>query len=121
MLIQTKKMSESDKTPQRAVMHFYFQLGKSTLETVELMNRACNERKVNRRLVYRWFQSFREENVSLRNQQRTERWEIGGKRQLRQTCNRKIVVCLRVRKSKILLSRWRKEGDAFFLMHCYCR
>lgn len=43
-------MSESDKTPQRAVMHFCFQLGKSPLETVELMNRACSERK-NRRLV----------------------------------------------------------------------
>lgn len=43
-------MSESDKTAQRAVMHFCFQLGKSPLETVELMNRACSERK-NRRLV----------------------------------------------------------------------
>lgn len=71
-------MSESDKTPQRAVMHFYFQLGKSTLETVELMNRACNERKVNRRLVYRWFERFGEGNVSLiKNQQRTGRLKDG--------------------------------------------
>lgn len=70
-------MSETDKTPQRAVMRFCFHLGKSPLETVKLMNRACSEGKVNRTLVYRWFKHFREGNVSLKYQQRTGRPKDG--------------------------------------------
>lgn len=71
MLFRTEKMSESDKKLQRGVMHFCFKLGKSPLETEELINRACSETKVNRKIVLRWFERFGERNVSLKNQQRT--------------------------------------------------
>lgn len=66
-------MSKFDKTPQRAVMQFCFELGKSPAETVDLINRTNSVEKVNRRLVYRWFDRFRDGDVSYKDQDRTGR------------------------------------------------
>ena len=66
-------MSISEKTPQRAVMHFCYKLNKSPLDTVKMINDTYGESRVNRRLVYRWFQRFREGDESFEDQQRTGR------------------------------------------------
>ena len=66
-------MSISDKTPQRAVLHFCYKLGKSPLETVDMINSTYSDKPVNRRLVYRWFERFSDGDETLTDHQRTGR------------------------------------------------
>ena len=66
-------MSISDKTPQRAVVHFCFKLGKSPLETLQMINVMCGDTTVNRRHMCRWYQRFRDGDESLEDLQRTGR------------------------------------------------
>ena len=66
-------MSISDKTPQRADLHFCFKLGKSPLETVDMINSTYSDKPVNRRLVYRWFERFNDGDETLTDHQRTGR------------------------------------------------
>lgn len=66
-------MSISDKTPQRAIIHFCYKLGKSPLDTVCMINETYGETKVNRRLVYRWFQRFNDGDESLEDKERPGR------------------------------------------------
>ena len=68
-----RKMSISDKTPQRAVIQFCYKLGKSPLETVALYNSTYSDKSVNRRLVYWWFERFNDGDESLVDHQRTGR------------------------------------------------
>jgi len=64
-------MSISDKTPQRAVVHFCFKLGQCPLETMQIINAICGDNTVNRRHMYRWYQRFRNGDESLEHLQRT--------------------------------------------------
>lgn len=72
-VVRKPKMSISDKTPQRAIIHFCYKLGKSPLDTVCMINETYGETKVNRRLVYRWFQRFNDGDESLEDKERPGR------------------------------------------------
>lgn len=66
-------MSNLDKTPQHAILHLCYKLGKSPLETLETVNKTYGHKTVKRRLVYRWYQRFRDGDESLQDHNRTGR------------------------------------------------
>ena len=67
-------MSDSETTPQRAVIQFCYRLGKSPLETLDMMKEASGKHSVNRSLiVYWWYRRFNEGNDSLEDEKRSGR------------------------------------------------
>ena len=63
----------AEKLKQRAVMKFFFLLGKTAGETVLMLETAYKEATLGKTQVYKWFSRFRNGELSLADQPRSGR------------------------------------------------
>ena len=63
----------AEKLEQRAVVKFWFLLGKTAGETVVMLEAAYKEAALGKTQVYEWFSRFRNDELSLADQPRSGR------------------------------------------------